>query len=809
MHWTGRMSKMNHLFLLVLTLTLLAGAVYPAESLPSQEQRLNNEQGASPDIEESKVLLEELEELLDEELMTNNNGDEDEIALLPEEKHSVPTDDCLLKTTDTAYRYRWDVPQLTGTRFTFQASARNDVHVGLSSVHHDVSDMYEIVIGGWRNTRSAIRRRKQGPNLAFVSTPGINSPTELRTFWINCAPDGTISVGKGDDAQPFMSWRDPNPLRVSYAGYSTGWGSTGRWKFCSIRDDCLLKTTDTTYRYRWDVPQLTGTRFTFQASARNDVHVGLSSVHHDVSDMYEIVIGGWRNTRSAIRRRKQGPNLAFVSTPGINSPTELRTFWINCAPDGTISVGKGDDAQPFMSWRDPNPLRVSYAGYSTGWGSTGRWKFCSIRDDCLLKTTDTAYRYRWDVPQLTGTRFTFQASARNDVHVGLSSVHHDVSDMYEIVIGGWRNTRSAIRRRKQGPNLAFVSTPGINSPTELRTFWINCAPDGTISVGKGDDAQPFMSWRDPNPLRVSYAGYSTGWGSTGRWKFCSIRDQRTFTDPNLASGRPTHQSSTGHEGDPARAVDGNRSPHWAHNSCTHTNEENDPWWYVDLGHYVTVDHVTIVNRRDCCSERITPFDVHVGYSTDVASNPRCGGHHHFPPTETEHAVNCGGLRGRYVGIRLPGKRRILTLCEVEVYAAPNLALGKPTSQSNVAHNGFASRATDGCRDPNWGSQCCTHTPAEANPWLQVDLGTSVRVQWVVIMNRADCCRERLSPFSVHIGNNARVDQNPRCGGHHTIPAGKDKDAINCNGLTGRYVGIRLPGYGRILTVCEIEVYAGM
>ncbi|KAI8493475.1 hypothetical protein Bbelb_288720 [Branchiostoma belcheri] len=634
------------------------------KSLPSEEQRLNDEQGASPDIEESKVLLEELEELLDEELMTNDNGGEDEIALLPEEKHFVPTDDCLLKTTDTAYRYRWDVPQLTGTRFTFQASARNDVHVGLSSVHHDVSDMYEIVIGGWRNTRSAIRRRKQGPNLAFVSTPGINSPTELRTFWINCAPDGTISVGKGDDAQPFMSWRDPNPLRVSYAGYSTGWGSTGRWKFCSIRDDCLLKTTDTTYRYRWDVPQL------------------------------------------------------------------------------------------------------------------------------------------------TGTRFTFQASARNDVHVGLSSVHHDVSDMYEIVIGGWRNTRSAIRRRKQGPNLAFVSTPGINSPTELRTFWINCAPDGTISVGKGDDAQPFMSWRDPNPLRVSYAGYSTGWGSTGRWKFCSIRDQRTFTDPNLASGRPTHQSSTGHEGDPARAVDGNRSPHWAHNSCTHTNEENDPWWYVDLGRYVTVDHVTIVNRRDCCSERITPFDVHVGYSTDVASNPRCGGHHHFPPTESEHAVHCGGLRGRYVGIRLPGKRRILTLCEVEVYAAPNLALGKPTSQSNVAHNGVASRATDGCRDPNWGSQCCTHTPAEANPWLQVDLGTSVRVQWVVIMNRADCCRERLSPFSVHIGNNARVDQNPRCGGHHTIPAGKDKDAINCNGLTGRYVGIRLPGYGRILTVCEIEVYAG-
>ncbi|XP_078691290.1 uncharacterized protein LOC144921825 [Branchiostoma floridae x Branchiostoma belcheri] len=279
-------------------------------------------------------------------------------------------------------------------------------------------------------------------------------------------------------------------------------------------------------------------------------------------------------------------------------------------------------------------------------------------------------------------------------------------------------------------------------------------------------------------------------------------------DPDVALGRPTRQSSTAHGGPSALAVDGNRSPQHSNRFCAHTNEQNDPWWYVDLGRYVTVDHVTIVNRRDSSSEKITPFDVHVGSSASVVSNPRCGGHHHFPPTETEKVVDCGGLRGRYVGIRLPGKRRVLALCEVEVYAAPNLALGKPTSQSNVAHNGVASRATDGCRDPNYNSQCCTQTPAETDPWLQVDLGTSVRVQWVVLVNRADCCRDRLTPFTIHIGNNARVDQNPRCGGHHTILAGKNKDAINCNGLTGRYVGIRLPGYGRVLSVCEIEVYTG-
>ncbi|XP_078595835.1 uncharacterized protein LOC144872941 [Branchiostoma floridae x Branchiostoma japonicum] len=279
-------------------------------------------------------------------------------------------------------------------------------------------------------------------------------------------------------------------------------------------------------------------------------------------------------------------------------------------------------------------------------------------------------------------------------------------------------------------------------------------------------------------------------------------------DPNVAAGRRAYQSSVHGEGIPGRAVDGGRSTSWGHNSCTHTVTENNPWWYVDLGKTVTVDHVAIVNRLDCCAERITPLDVHVGQSTDVARNARCGDHHRFPPGQSELTVDCNGKRGRYVGIRLPGNQRILTLCEVEVYAAPNRALGRPAVQSSVGWSGFPPRAVDGCRDPNYDQQCCTHTQAQTNPYWYVDLGSQRRVQWVVVTNRQDCCHERLSPFTIHVGNSANVASNPRCGGHHVIPAGKDKDAINCNGLRGRYVGIRLPGHGRMLTLCEVEVYEG-
>ncbi|CAH1264828.1 Hypp3069 [Branchiostoma lanceolatum] len=279
-------------------------------------------------------------------------------------------------------------------------------------------------------------------------------------------------------------------------------------------------------------------------------------------------------------------------------------------------------------------------------------------------------------------------------------------------------------------------------------------------------------------------------------------------DPNVAAGRPTYQSSVHGSGTPGRAVDGGRRTHWAHNSCTHTQTENNPWWYVDLGKTVTVDHVAILNRLDCCTDRITPLDVHVGQSREVTRNARCGGHHRFPIGQSELTVNCNGRRGRYVGIRLPGNHRILTLCEVEVYAAPNRALGRPAVQSSVGWSGFPIRAVDGCRDSNYNQHCCTHTQAQTNPYWYVDLGSQKRVQWVVITDRRDCCSERLSPFTIHIGNSPNVASNPRCGGHHTIPAGKDKDVVNCNGMRGRYVGIRLPGNGRFLTLCEVEVYEG-
>ncbi|KAI8513766.1 hypothetical protein Bbelb_080900 [Branchiostoma belcheri] len=139
-------------------------------------------------------------------------------------------------------------------------------------------------------------------------------------------------------------------------------------------DTCQQRSTDTTYRYRWDLQGIAASPLTFEARASNDVRIGLSAEDQDLDYMYEIVIGGDGNTRSFIRR-DVGDRLVEVSTPGILSGTESRGFWIAWSGDGTVSVGKEGRLTPFMQWTDPHPLPVNYVGYTTAYGSAGDFKF--------------------------------------------------------------------------------------------------------------------------------------------------------------------------------------------------------------------------------------------------------------------------------------------------------------------------------------------------------------------------------------------------------------------------------------------------
>ena len=110
----------------------------------------------------------------------------------------------------------------------------------------------------------------------------------------------------------------------------------------------------------------------------------------------------------------------------------------------------------------------------------------------------------------------------------------------------------------------------------------------------------------------------------------------------------------------------------------------------------------------------------------------------------------GAKTARYVRIQLPGKKRILTLAEVEVVSGgANVARGGKATQSSTHGGAGASRAIDGNKDSDWGRGGQTHTvnAGEKEPWWELDLGKDIAVEKVQVWNRKGF-ESRLDEFSV-------------------------------------------------------------
>ncbi|KAE8599863.1 hypothetical protein XENTR_v10017368 [Xenopus tropicalis] len=99
-------------------------------------------------------------------------------------------------------------------------------------------------------------------------------------------------------------------------------------------------------------------------------------------------------------------------------------------------------------------------------------------------------------------------------------------------------------------------------------------------------------------------------------------------------------------------------------SCSHTGKDNPAWWRLDLKKRYKVGRVVIVNRKDCCSERLLGAEVRVGDSADN-NNPVCGTVTNV--SKETIVVSCEEREGQYVSVVIPGREETLQLCEVKVY----------------------------------------------------------------------------------------------------------------------------------------------
>jgi putative heme-binding domain-containing protein len=150
------------------------------------------------------------------------------------------------------------------------------------------------------------------------------------------------------------------------------------------------------------------------------------------------------------------------------------------------------------------------------------------------------------------------------------------------------------------------------------------------------------------------------------------------------------------------------------------------------------------------------------------------------PRELAGTPQARAVLGRYVRIELPGRRRTLTLAEVEVYSdGRNVARGGKASQKNTAHGGRAGRAIDGNTAGSYGGGGQTHTQEDTeDPWWQVDLGAEYPIDRIVVYNRTDGdLGRRLDGFTLEVLDAGRNVVFARKG----LPAPAEKDAYEFGG----------------------------
>ena len=226
---------------------------------------------------------------------------------------------------------------------------------------------------------------------------------------------------------------------------------------------------------------------------------------------------------------------------------------------------------------------------------------------------------------------------------------------------------------------------------------------------------------------------------------------------NLGLSGSASQSTTCYGGAANRAIDGNINGNFYQNSVTHTCNEENPWWSVDLGdNEFIINRVFVFNRNECCMERLENSNVEIldDTGTVVASQMIQEGE-----PDRVYRFDFPNISGRHVRVTKNGYGS-LTIAELMVMGwsttpqvinlarRPNAAV----SQSSTCWNGSATRAVDGNTNGAWAGSSVTHTCREEKPWWQVELGEE---QYVIssirLHNRVDaCCMDRITDSQVQI-----------------------------------------------------------
>lgn len=158
---------------------------------------------------------------------------------------------------------------------------------------------------------------------------------------------------------------------------------------------------------------------------------------------------------------------------------------------------------------------------------------------------------------------------------------------------------------------------------------------------------------------------------------------------------------------------------------------------------------------------------------------------------TETGIDCGGT------------------CPPCPVSGTNLALNKPSTLSSNYTGGGSYPASYG-NDGN--NNTFLHTDSEVNPWFQIDLGSSIALTSLNLINRVGCCGYRLHEFKIFVSNTPITNYSTP--GHvyyyNGAPLANGANIVIPVNVTGRYIKLYVQNFqsGDFLNIAELGAYAG-
>jgi hypothetical protein len=154
--------------------------------------------------------------------------------------------------TDNDYERIWFelVSSDSEAQGTFAIRSCHSARVALSTFHgNTATKTYEVVIGGWDNTLTVIRRSVGGEIEQQAETPGVLDCDHYRHFWIRqeiASGEGHLEVGEGHEVgnRVLLYYTDPDPYEVKSVSVSTGHGAKGDWQVLhaqSMFNNCIYQ----------------------------------------------------------------------------------------------------------------------------------------------------------------------------------------------------------------------------------------------------------------------------------------------------------------------------------------------------------------------------------------------------------------------------------------------------------------------------------------------------------------------------------------------------------------------------------------